>query len=49
MTFRHVGSLVVPGVLALVLWVLPLPYVFTVGGAMTLIMAALSQYLPRRL
>ena len=49
MTFRHVGSLVVPGVLALVLWVLPLPYVFVGGGAMTLIMAALSQYLPRRL
>ena len=49
MTFRHVGSLVVPGVLALVLLVLPLPYVFVVGGAMTLTMATLSQYLPRRL
>ena len=49
MTFRHVGALVVPGVLALVLWVLPLPYVFATGGLMTLGMAALSRYLPRRL
>ena len=49
MTFRHVGSLVVPGVLAVVLWLLPLPFVFVVGGLMTLAMAALSRYLPRRL
>ena len=47
MTFRHVGSLVVPGVLALVLWVLPLPYVFVTGGAMALLMAFLSRYIPR--
>ena len=49
MTFRHVGSLVVPGVLAVVLWLLPLPFVFVAGGLMTLVMAALSRYLPRRL
>jgi hypothetical protein len=49
MTFRHVGSLVMPGVLALVLWVLPLPFVFVVGGFMTLVMAGLSRFLPRRL
>ncbi len=49
MTFRHVGALAVPGVLALVLWVLPLPYVFAAGGLMTLAMAGLSRYLPRRL
>jgi MFS family permease len=49
MTFRHVGALVVPGVLALVLWVAPLPFVFAVGGLMTLGMAALSRYIPRRM
>jgi MFS family permease len=49
MTFRHVGSLVVPGILAVVLWVLPLWGVFAVGGLMTLGMAGLSRYLPRRL
>ena len=49
MTFRHVGALVVPGVLALVLWVLPLPWVFAVGGLMALGMAGLSRYLPRGL
>jgi hypothetical protein len=49
MTFRHVGSLAIPGVLALVLRAHPLPYVFMVGGLMTLVMATLSRYLPRRL
>lgn len=49
MTFRHVGALVVPGVLAIVLWVLPLPFVFVAGGLMTLGMAGLSRYLPRRM
>jgi MFS family permease len=49
MTFRHVGSLVMPGVLAVVLWLLPLPFVFVAGGLMTLVMAGLSRYLPRRL
>jgi len=49
MTFRHVGALLVPGVLALVLWVLPLPWVFAVGGLMALGMAGLSRYLPRGL
>jgi hypothetical protein len=49
MTFRHVGSLLVPGILAVVLWLLPLPFVFVTGGLMTLGMAGLSRYLPRRL
>ena len=49
MTFRQVGSLVVPGALAVVLWVLPLWAVFVVGGLMALGMAGLSRYLPRRL
>ena len=49
MTFRQVGSLVIPGVLAVVLWVLPLWGVFAVGGLMTLGMAGLSRYLPQRL
>jgi hypothetical protein len=31
------------------LWLLPLPFVFVAGGLMTLAMAALSRYLPRRL
>lgn len=49
MTFRHVGSFVVPATLAIVLWFLPLPAVFAVGGALTLTMALLSQWLPRGL
>ena len=49
MTFRHVGALVVPGFLAVVLWVLPLPSVFAVGGTMILVMAGLSRYIPRRM
>jgi hypothetical protein len=49
MTFRHVGALAIPGVLALVLWVYPLPYVFAAAGLMTMVMATLSRYLPRRL
>jgi MFS family permease len=49
MTFRYVGSLVVPGTLALVLWLLPLPFVFIAGGLMALVMAGLSRYIPRRL
>jgi len=49
MTFRQVGSLVVPGALAVVLWALPLWGVFAAGGLMTLAMAGLSRYLPQRL
>jgi len=49
MTFRHVGALLIPGVLAVVLWLLPLPFVFVAGGLLTLAMAALSRKLPRRL
>jgi ACDE family multidrug resistance protein len=49
MTFRQVGSLLIPGILAVVLWVLPLWGVFAVGGLLALAMAALSRYLPRRL
>jgi MFS family permease len=47
MTFRHVGALCVPGVLMLVLMVMPLPSVFVVGGAISLTAAALSRFLPR--
>jgi MFS family permease len=47
MTFRQMASLTVPGILALVLWVLPLPAAFAVGGLITLVMAGLSRYLPR--
>src|SRR5262245_31889795 len=49
MTFRHVGALVVPGVLAFVLWVLPLAFVFAVGGIINLLMAGLSRHIPRRM
>jgi MFS family permease len=47
MTFRQVAALAIPGVLALVLWVLPIPAAFAVGGLMSLVMAGLSRYLPR--
>jgi MFS family permease len=49
MTFRQVGSIAVPGTLAVVLWVLPLWGVFAAGGLMTIGMAGLSRYLPKRL
>jgi MFS family permease len=49
MTFRQVGSLLIPGVLAVVLWVLPLWCVFAVGGMLAVSMAGLSRYLPERL
>lgn len=49
MTFRQVGSLVVPGVLAVVLWLAPLWAVFAVGGLLALGMAGLSRCLPRGL
>jgi MFS family permease len=47
MTFRHVAALAIPGVLALVLWKLPVPAAFALGGVMSLVMAGLSRYLPR--
>jgi MFS transporter, ACDE family, multidrug resistance protein len=49
MSFRHVGSIAIPGLLAVVLWMLPLPYAFVVGGLMTLGVTAMSRFLPRRL
>jgi MFS family permease len=49
MTFRQVGSILIPGVLAVVLWVLPLWCVFAVGGMLAVSMAGLSRYLPERL
>jgi MFS family permease len=49
MTFRHVGSLLIPGALAVVLLLLPLPFVFVAGGAMALAMAALARNIPRRM
>jgi MFS family permease len=49
MTFRQVGSIVVPGILAIVLWLLPLWGVFAVGGLIAVGMAGLSRYLPKRL
>jgi MFS family permease len=49
MTFRQVGSLLIPGVLAVALWVLPLWCVFAVGGMLAVSMAGLSRYLPERL
>jgi MFS family permease len=47
MTFRHVGALCIPGILMLVLSVMPLPSAFVVGGAIALTAAALSRFLPR--
>jgi MFS family permease len=47
MTFRHAGALLVPGILAIVLWFMPLPAVFAFGGCMTLAMAILTRQLPK--
>lgn len=49
MTFRHFGALVIPGILAVVLWYLPLPAVFAVGGCLSLATAVLSRFVPKRL
>lgn len=49
MTFRHASSLLIPGIFALVLAVLPLPFVFITSGMMTIAMAGLCRYLPRTL
>lgn len=49
MTFRHVSSLLIPGVFAVVLWFFPLAYVFVGAGLMGLAMAGFSRYIPARL
>jgi len=49
MTFRHVTSIVTPGVFALLLMVFPLVSVFAAGGASFLTMTALSRSIHRRL
>jgi MFS family permease len=49
MTFRHVGSLAVPGILAVVLWFAPLPWVFAFSGSVVIATAFLSLNLPRGL
>ncbi len=49
MTFRHVASIILPAIFAILLTVGPLPAVFVAGGCIALVMAALSRYLPRRL
>ncbi len=48
-TYRHGTSLATPGLFALVLIFLPLPFVFVAGGATHCGMALLSRYLPKRL
>lgn len=47
MTFRHVGPIIMPGIMTVALWFLPLPFVFVISGLLTLIMAILALYLPR--
>ena len=47
MTFRHVGPIVMPGIMTIALWFLPLPFVFIISGMLTLCMAVLARYLPR--
>jgi MFS family permease len=47
MTFRHVGPIVMPGIMTIALWFLPLPFVFIISGLLTLAMAMLALYLPR--
>ena len=49
MTFRHLSSLAIPGLCALVLWVLPLRFIFIMAGIMCLATAALSRFIPRRM
>jgi MFS family permease len=47
MTFRHVGPIIMPGIMTIALWFLPLPFVFIISGLLTLCMAVLARYLPR--
>ena len=47
MTFRHVGPIIMPGIMAVALWFLPLPFVFIISALLTLAMAMLALYLPR--
>ena len=47
MTFRHVGPIIMPGIMAVALWFLPLPFVFIISALLTLTMAMLALYLPR--
>ena len=47
MTFRHVSPIVMPGIMTIALWFLPLPFVFIISGLLTLAMAMLALYLPR--
>jgi hypothetical protein len=49
MTYRNASQLGPPGVYALLLRMFELPAVFVAGGAMTLAMALLSRYIPRRM
>ena len=48
MTFRHVTSLVTPGIYAVLLSAFPLVAVFAAGGITFLGMTALSRFLHRR-
>ena len=49
MTFRQVTSFLTPGLFAVVLVFLPLPFVFVTGGLAFWLMAWISRYLPRGL
>ena len=49
MTFRHVNSLVTPGVFALLLSIFPLVVVFIAGGISFICMTVLSRFLHPRL
>ena len=48
-TFRHGTALLTPALFAVVLTFLPLDAVFISGGLVSIVMALLSRYLPRRL
>ena len=48
-TFRHTSQLVTPGIFAIALGMFALPAVFAVGGVACFGMAALAQYLPKKL
>jgi hypothetical protein len=49
MMYRDTAQLVVPGFYALLLLVLPLPFVFAASGLGTAALALVARYIPRRM
>jgi hypothetical protein len=49
MTYRNASQLGPPGIYAFLLLTFELPAVFVAGGALTVAMALLARYIPRRM